>query len=321
MPLEDVAAPHVRRPRCGSGCGARCSTRSSTAASTTCPPPTCGRARAAWPARATARASEVMGAIEGGYQALVDALADADPRARRRGPHLDPVRFVPSPSGRAIGVVLDARLPPHDTVVTTQLRPQPRALLAPRARSARSGRTRCRYLGIVCLVARVARSVSPYYALNITDRRMPLTSVVETTHVVDPEARRRARWSTCRSTSTRTRPSSSGPRREIRSEYLGHVQTMFPAFRRGRRHRRAGRPRPRRRAGPPGRRASRAGPVRRRPAWPSPRRRSVYPEIVNGQAILGVAERVADGAGCPSARLPAPLGSGMTMNTSRRSAP
>ena len=29
--------------------------------------------------------------------------------------------------------------------------------------------------------------MSPYYALNITDRRVPLTSIVETTHVVDPE--------------------------------------------------------------------------------------------------------------------------------------
>ena len=36
-------------------------------------------------------------------------------------------------------------------------------------------------------MARVRRSVSPYYALNITDRSIPLTSVVETTHVVDPE--------------------------------------------------------------------------------------------------------------------------------------
>ena len=46
----------------------------------------------------------------------------------------------------------------------------------------------------------------------------------------------------------------------------------------------------------------------------------VYPDIVHGQAILGVAERIADGAGCPCARVPAPLGSGMTM-TARRSAP
>ena len=38
---------------------------------------------------------------------------------------------------------------------------------------------------------RLQRSISPWYTLNITDRRVPLTTVVETTHVVDPDARRR----------------------------------------------------------------------------------------------------------------------------------
>ena len=43
-------------------------------------------------------------------------------------------------------------------------------------------------MGVICLLLRVARSVSPYYHLNITDRRVPLTTIVETTHVVDPDA-------------------------------------------------------------------------------------------------------------------------------------
>ena len=60
-------------------------------------------------------------------------------------------------------------------------------MLAPELEQRARRRTSSRYLGIVCLVARVRSSVSPYYALNITDRRVPLTSVVETTHVVDPE--------------------------------------------------------------------------------------------------------------------------------------
>ncbi len=85
---------------------------------------------------------EVMGAIEGGYQDLVDRLADRDPRARRRGPA--PRRRCGSSrraTGRAIGVVLDAGFRPHDTVV---IDPAPAATCrtcSPRSSSRRSGRT------------------------------------------------------------------------------------------------------------------------------------------------------------------------------------
>ena len=93
---------------------------------------------------------------------------------------------IPSASGRAQGVVADGQLHSHDHVFTTLLRPQLDELLSPELAVALPPDP-CRYLGVVCVVVRVRESVSPYYALNITDRSVPLTSVVETTHVVDPE--------------------------------------------------------------------------------------------------------------------------------------
>ena len=44
-----------------------------------------------------------------------------------------------------------------------------------------------------------------------------------------------------------------------------------------------------------GRRPARRGRCSRRRAWPSRPRPRVYPELVNGQAVLGVAERLAEG--------------------------
>ena len=67
------------------------------------------------------------------------------------------------------------------------LLPTATAPLLGRDLAAAVGPDRCRYLGIVCLVMRLRRSLSPWYTLNITDRRVPLTAVVETTHVIDPE--------------------------------------------------------------------------------------------------------------------------------------
>jgi hypothetical protein len=48
------------------------------------------------------------------------------------------------------------------------------------------GEDRHRYLGVVCAIAKLRRSLSPFYTTNITDRRVALTGVIETTNVVDP---------------------------------------------------------------------------------------------------------------------------------------
>jgi protoporphyrinogen oxidase len=242
---------------------------------------------------------EVMGWIEGGYQAMVDRLAD---RIRARGGQVltsTPVRFVPCANHRAIGVVLDSGFRPHDTVVATQIRPNLPNMLAPELERA-LGPDQQRYLGIVCLVARLRSSVSPHYALNITDRRVPLTSVVETTHVVDPEAMEGHLVYLPKYVNPDS-PELDKSSADIRREYLGHLKTMFPAFREedviAAQVARA-------RVAEP---VHPVGAVKPDPfAVPGlvlASSAQVYPDIVHGQAILGVAEQIADGL---DARLPAP---------------
>jgi protoporphyrinogen oxidase len=232
---------------------------------------------------------EVMGAIQGGYQELSDRLAD---RIQARGGKVltsTPVRFVPCANHRAIGVVLDEGFRPHDTVVATQIRPNLPHILAPELEQM-LGPDRQRYLGIVCLVARVRKSVSPYYALNITDRRVPLTSVVETTHVIDPKVAEGHLLYLPKYVNPDS-PELEKSSADIRREYLGHLKTMFPAFRdedviaaQVARARVAEPVHP-------------VGAVKPDPfAVPGlvvASSAQVYPDIVHGQAILGVAERIA----------------------------
>jgi protoporphyrinogen oxidase len=173
---------------------------------------------------------EVMGWIEGGYQALVDRLAN---RIRELGGEVHtstPVHHIPATRGRAIGVVHDKGFRAHEYVVTTQLRPHVEKLLVGELRSQLEPDAN-RYLGVVCVVARVKRSVSPYYALNITDRRVPITSVVETTHVVDPAQVGGHLLYIPRYVDPES-PELDRPSEEITEEYLGHVGTLFPGFRR-----------------------------------------------------------------------------------------
>ena len=123
---------------------------------------------------------EVMGWIEGVDQRLVAAL---ERRIRELGGKVHPgtaVSRIVSENGRATGVVAEGSFVPADHVLCTLAPPQARTLLAPDL-AARVGPDTCRYLGVICLLLRTSRSVSPYYHLNITDRRVPLTTLVETT--------------------------------------------------------------------------------------------------------------------------------------------
>ena len=43
-----------------------------------------------------------------------------------------------------------------------------------------------RYLGVICMVLRLRRAVSPYYVLNLTDPGLPFTGVIGLTTLVDP---------------------------------------------------------------------------------------------------------------------------------------
>jgi protoporphyrinogen oxidase len=234
---------------------------------------------------------EVMGTINGGYQVLVDRLGAA---IRERGGEVHtrtPVRFVPSSGGRALGVVLDTGFRPHDVVVTTQLRPALKGLLANDLHVTLAPDP-VRYLGVVCLVARVRKSVSPYYSLNITDRRVPLTTVVETTHVVDPELTGGSLLYIPKYVNPDS-PELDATSADIRRRYLEHVRTIFPAFD------------PADVIASQVARARIAEPIhvleqpREQDFFPSPglavaSSAHVYPELVNGQAILGVAERLVE---------------------------
>ena len=91
------------------------------------------------------------------------------------------------------------------------------------------GPDRCRYLGIVCLVMRLRRSLSPWYTLNITDRRVPLTAVVETTHVVDPE-RVGGHLVYAPKYVNPDSPELERSTSEVKEAYMGHIRTMFPGF-------------------------------------------------------------------------------------------
>lgn len=236
---------------------------------------------------------EIMGWLEGGYQTLVDGLASA---IESLGGELHPgtaVEQLVAGSRGERGLVVDGSMRAFDHVLCTLVPSQAQSLLSPELREL-VPENHCRYLGVVCLVLRLSRSVSPYYMLSITDRRVPLTTIVETTHVVDPDFAGGTLLYAAKYVGE-SHPDLVRPSEEVEKDYLAHVRTIFPGLReeeilaavvqRGR-------------VVEP---VHTLGGAKRLPTmFPTPglalaSTAHVYPELVNGQAVIGVADRVVAG--------------------------
>jgi protoporphyrinogen oxidase len=234
---------------------------------------------------------EIMGWVPGGYERLVEAVAA---RVRRLGGTLHARcavdRIVAGP-GRPTGVVVGGRFEPFDQVLSTLTPPQRGGLLDVAGRLPADG---CRYLGVACLVLRTRRSISPYYTLNITEPGVGLTTVVETTHVVDPDHA----GGTLVYVARYVDPGHEDLARDadaVAADYLARARMLFPALTDAAildsTLQRARIVEPVHRLGSAGRPAEHfpvAGLALASTA-------DVYPEIVNGQAVIGVADRVAAG--------------------------
>ena len=236
---------------------------------------------------------EVMGWLEGGYQRLIDAL---ERRIRELGGDIRTgaaVERIVGSQNAVTGICIDGRFLAFDHVLCTLMPPQASSLLPDELKS-HAGVDRFKYLGVICVLIRAKRSVSPYYTLNITDRRVPLTTVVETTHVVDPEYAGGHLVYAAKYVDP-DHPDLTRPAEDVQRDYLGYVRTMFPDLRDDEidaiRVQRARMVEPVHQLG---------GAARIPDMFPVPglalaSTAHVYPEIVNGQAVIGVANRVLSG--------------------------
>jgi protoporphyrinogen oxidase len=126
---------------------------------------------------------EAMGHIVGGHQRLIDAMVA---RAEKLGVEVmtdAPVSGLAlNEDGSVRGVELEGEALEFDLTIPTLQPPALRFLLPERHRGLLAAYPE-RWLGCVCVIVKVKRSLLPYYAVNIVEPT-PLTSAVETTQVV-----------------------------------------------------------------------------------------------------------------------------------------
>ncbi len=162
--------------------------------------------------------------------------------------------------------------------------------------------TRSRYLGVVCLVLKLRRSLLPYYSVNICDPT-PITTVVETSHVVGTEHTDGLRLAYLPKYCDPSAPEFSEDDESIYRRFTAMLARLAPDFR----HEDV--------VAWTVQRAPLVEPVHARghdprtaPLWPGVEglglasASQVYPRLLNGESIVGLAERVAaealEPAGC-----------------------
>jgi protoporphyrinogen oxidase len=131
-------------------------------------------------------AKEMMCFLTGGYNMLIQALARAITERGgtiTMGASVEQVRVA---GGRVVGLRLSSGDVDSDGAILTLQTPIARRLLPPEAAEV-AGRWSGleEYLGIVCMLLVLRRSLVPYYTLNITDESIPFTGVIETTNLID----------------------------------------------------------------------------------------------------------------------------------------
>ncbi|MCC7034867.1 MAG: NAD(P)/FAD-dependent oxidoreductase [Acidobacteria bacterium] len=180
--------------------------------------------------REGANQREQSGHLVGGYKTLLTAMARAIEGAGGRIHLRTPVDEVRIHQGRATGVVVRGADRPYAQVVVTMQGPVARRLLAGAPADYLARLDAIQYLGIVCPLMVLDRPLTGTWVVNIADRRVPLTGVIETTSYIDPAL---VGGHHLAYLPKYTAPGSGWQDRtdaEIREAWLAAVKRIVPAF-------------------------------------------------------------------------------------------
>jgi protoporphyrinogen oxidase len=181
--------------------------------------------------RDKASAKEMMCYLPGGYDMLIKALARA---IEVRGGAIytgAAVEQIEVADGRAVGLRLSGGSVASDGVILTLQTPVARRLLPPAVADVATRWSRLdSYLGIVCMLLVLRRSLIPYYTLNITDERIPFTGVIETTNLIDRQFVGGYHLAYLPKYVAPNSPYARMSDAELRPDFLGHLYRMFPGL-------------------------------------------------------------------------------------------
>lgn len=122
---------------------------------------------------------EELGYIAGGSQTLIDALVAA---IRQRGGTIETgvgVRRVIVRDGRVAGVETSDGMVPHEAVLSTVPTPYVSGMIPDLPNASKAAYDGIANIGVVCVLLKLKRSVTPHFWVNVSDRSMAIPGFVE----------------------------------------------------------------------------------------------------------------------------------------------
>ena len=173
---------------------------------------------------------EMMCYMETGYYTLIEALA-AKCEARGVMVKLNTtIEEIVIEDGEARGIRTAEGVTPYDLVITTLASPILNNLIPDAPQSFRDLLGKQEYLGVLCPLMILKKSLIPYYVLNITDDRVPFTGIIETTNLIDPKYVNNHHLVYLPKYITPDNEMGRWPDDKVKTEWLGHLKRMFPDF-------------------------------------------------------------------------------------------
>lgn len=175
---------------------------------------------------------EQMVSLRGGYMTLVNKLVNAIRAAGGEVRCGTTVERIDVAGGAVVGIRVDGSEIAAQNAVLTLPTPFARKLLPPEGSAADQQWARLEsYLGIVCMLLVLRRSLTPYYTLNITDPRIPFTGVIETTNLIGSENMGGYHLVYLPKYVAPGSPYARMGDDQLIPEFLDHLRTMFPDLR------------------------------------------------------------------------------------------
>lgn len=242
-----------------------------------------------------AGAGERMGHVIGGHQRLIEAMVS---RAEELGVEARtgaPVSGLDlAGDGSVRGVELEGETLGFDLTVSTLQPPALRFLLPERHQGLLAAYPQ-RWQGVVCVVLELRRSLLPYYALNIATET-PITSVVETSHALGTDHTDGLRLVYLPKYCAPDAAEQSEPDESVYRRFTDFLGRVAPDFKREDvvdwTVQRA-------KLVEPVHRILSPGEPRVAPVWPGidglalASNAQIYPQLLNGESVMGFAEAVA----------------------------
>jgi len=180
--------------------------------------------------REGATSKEMMCYLENGYYTLIEALAK---KCESLGVtfHLRaPIEEIVIEEGRVIGVRVAGQTQPYDAVISTLASPILGGLIPGAPADFRALLARQQYLGVLCPMLILKKSLMPYYVLNITDESIPFTAVVETTNLINPEHVKGYHIAYLPKYIAPDNDMATWPDEQVKAEWMKHFRRMFPDY-------------------------------------------------------------------------------------------